>query len=384
MIDTTDALMNLCVRMESSSLVALDTEFISGESPTTILAVVQVGFNQQDVFLIDALAFDDLSILKPILECENIPKVMHDAGQDLALISQSSGATPRNIFDIKMGARLIGAGTYYSLSEIVHSFCGIHLSKEQQRSDWLARPLSDAQMTYAKEDIMYLPEIREMILSEAEKMGRLSWIEEEMGQFNHPHNYTPLSGADQILRSSATYFLKPRQRAVAAALADWRQQASELSWIAPKKLMKDGEILRLATREVVKPASVGRICRSLPRRYEVEVAKLISKTRKTPDQECPASHARQPLIGTESVQLRLLQTVVYGCAYELGIQSELIASKSVLNDFILQCDKSDSVLLNGWRRDVIGEDLLNVLEGVTSVKLNNGRLKLGPTGDHKL
>jgi len=378
MIDTMQELMDLSMRMESSPLVALDTEFISGEFPKTVLSVVQVGFSQHDVFLIDVLAFDDLSILKPVLESENIIKIMHDAGQDLSLISHCSGATPKNIFDIKLAARLLGEGKNYSLSEIVHSFCGIHLSKEQQRSDWLRRPLSDAQISYAMQDVVYLPEIRELILSQAKEMGRLRWIKEDMLQFNNPHFYTPPPDAVRILNSAAAHFLKPRQRAVVIALSDWRRQESQVSWIFPKKLMKDGEILRLAAREVVKPAAVGRICRSLPGRYEAEVGKVISKALKIPEKECPAASTQRPLKDFESVQLRLLQAVVDGYAHELGIQSDLIAPKSVLTDIVLRSKKSNGLLLKGWRREIIGKKLLSVLEGTTSVKLKDGSLQLQP------
>ncbi|MCY4232851.1 MAG: hypothetical protein OXE59_03785 [Bacteroidetes bacterium] len=376
MINTICELKDLCKRIESSPSVAIDTEFISGEAPKTILSVVQVGFNHQDVFLIDALAFEDLNILRPVLESEDIIKIMHDGGQDLELISQSSGAIPQNIFDIKLGARLLGAGTNYSLSEIVHTFCGIGLSKEQQRSDWLLRPLSDAQISYAEQDVKYLPEIQTMIRSQAEKMGRLHWIDEDMLKFNDPNHYTPLSPSERILRSSMAHFFEPSQRAVLVALTEWRSQVSEILCITPKQLIKDGEILRLATRRITKPASVGRVCRSLPRRYQAEVAKLIRKALKTPKHHCPSSFAQSPLKGIEIIKRRLLQTVVDGCALDHGIQPDLIASKSVLNDLVLNPDMSDSILLHGWRRELIGNDLLRVLEGSASVELNQGSIKL--------
>ena len=189
-----------------------------------------MGLSAKEAYLIDVLAFDDLTPLRPILENQAIVKILHDASQDLGLIAKATKATPKNIFDVKLAARLLGMGTNYSLSELVQNLCGVHLSKGQQRSNWLRRPLKPAQIKYAERDVLYLHQIREVLLSEANQVQRTTWLEQEMCNFNDPELYLPPSPAERLLRSPATRKLSPQQCAVVAAIADWRTDAALINW----------------------------------------------------------------------------------------------------------------------------------------------------------
>ncbi|MCY3487491.1 MAG: hypothetical protein OXH34_03540 [Bacteroidetes bacterium] len=376
MINTPEALSDLCSRMKASSSVALDTEFISGKRPETILSIVQVGLGAKEAYLIDVLAFDDLTPLRPILENQAIVKILHDASQDLGLIAKATKATPKNIFDVKLAARLLGMGTNYSLSELVQNLCGVHLSKGQQRSNWLRRPLKPAQIKYAERDVLYLHQIREVLLSEANRVQRTTWLEQEMCSFNDPELYLPPSPAERLLRSPATRKFAPQQCAVVAAIADWRTDAALTTGTLPKNLLRDKEILRLAKQRCTKPGHVRGTCPSLPRRYELEVANLIKEALDTPISACPTSLASRPLTGTEVAQLHLLLAIVAIRGSEYGIEPELIGTNAILTDFILNSRKPSNPLRQGWRQEVAGRDLMEILQGRLSVTLSDGVLKV--------
>ncbi|MCY4000312.1 MAG: hypothetical protein OXF84_05840 [Bacteroidetes bacterium] len=372
MITSIQELQDLCARMESSSEIALDTEFISGRYPDPVLCVVQVGFDNSDTFLIDALAFDDLSALSQVLESHDIVKIMHDAGQDLCLIANRSGAVPQNIFDVKRAARLLGAGMYYSLQEIVNTFLGIRLSKKHQWSDWLQRPLSKAQIRYAKLDVQYLHQIRDGLLSRAHKMGRQSWIQSEMLLYNDPVFYTPLTSAEKVLRLSAAYGLRPAQRAAVASVVNWRTHVSETRSIHPKKLLKDVDILRVAHRECVDIESVRKACPGLPRQYHPTIAQRVEKALKTPDHQCPPSLAKRPLTSLDHAKVHLMQSLVALRAHEHAIEPDLIGSSSKMRDFVLDPEHPPKVFLDGWRREIIGVDLMDMIQGRCSIEIQDG------------
>lgn len=376
MIHTPEALSVLCSRMKASSSVALDTEFISGKRPETILSILQVGFSTEETHLIDVLAFNDLTPLKPILENQAIVKILHDASQDLGLIANATGATPKNIFDVKLAARLLGMGTNYSLSELVQNLCGVHLSKGQQRSNWLRRPLKPAQIKYAEKDVLYLHQIREVLLSEANRMQRTTWLEEEMGLFNDPGSYLPVSPAERLLRLPAIRKFTPQQCAVVAVIARWRTDTALTTGTLSKHLLRDKEILRLAKHQCTKPGPVRGACPSLPRRYDLEVANLIKKALNTPASACPIPLASRPLTGTEVAQLHLLLAVVAIRGSEYGIEPELIGTNAILTDFILNPGKPSNPLKQGWRQEVAGQDLMEILQGKLSVMLHDGVLKV--------
>ncbi len=378
MINTPEALSGLCSRMKASSSVALDTEFISGKRPETILSVVQVGLSAKEAYLIDVLAFDDLIPLKPILEDQAIVKILHDASQDLGLIADATKATPKNIFDVKLAARLLGMGTNYSLSELVQNLCGAHLSKGQQRSNWLRRPLKPAQIKYAEKDVLYLHQIREVLLSEANRVQRTTWLEEEMCTFNDPELYLPPSPTERLLRSPAIRKFTPQQCAVVAAIADWRTDTAQTTGTLPKRLLQNKEIMQLAGQECTKPGRVRGVCPSLPRRYELEVANLVKQALNTPTRACPTPLASRPLTGTETAQLHLLLAVVAIRGFEYGIEPELIGTNAILTDFILNPGKPSNPLNQGWRQEIAGQDLTQILQGRSSVTLHNGVLKVHP------
>ena len=374
MIDTAEALKDLCGQMEASSCIAFDTEFIRGKSPQTILAVVQVGFSIEKTYLIDVLAFDDLRILKPILERSDIVKILHDAPQDLELLSAASGATPRNIFDVQLAARLLGVGTTYSLSELALQLVDVHLSKNQQRSNWLRRPLSGSQITYAKRDVAYLPQIRKLLLSESDRLGRGPWLEEEMSSFDDPSSFLPASPTERLLRSPATYSFTPWQCALVAEVAKWRSKTSLATDVLEKRLIKDTEILRLAKKKCTKPGAVRRVCPSLPPPYIPKITKLIAKARNQPSDSCPKSLAQRPLSKTELSQLLILQAVVAGTAAEYEIEPRLLGNNTILTDFLLDPEGPSNPLRRGWRWDVVGQSLFEILQGRASIRLDHDGL----------
>lgn len=376
MIDTPQKLSDLCSQVDGFSSIALDTEFISGQHPDTILSVVQMALRANEACLIDVLAFDDLGLLKPVLENPSTVKILHDAGQDLGLIAHATGARPRNIFDVKLAARLLGAGKNYSLSELVQNLCSVRLSKSQQRSNWLRRPLSPAQIKYAERDVFYLHQIRRSLIERAEKMQRTSWLEEEMKIFDDPSNYQTPSPAERLLRSPTTLQFSPQQRAIISVIVDWRTDTAQAIGILPKNLLRDKEIMQLAKRRCKKLVCVRGACASLPRRYELELIDLIAQALDTPASRCPASLASRQLTCTESAQLHLLQAVVAIRAHEYQIGPEIIATNTRLSDFIRKPEKSSNPLQSGWRWDVAGRDLMEILRGRAFVKLNDGLLSL--------
>ncbi len=378
MINTAEALSDLCSRMKASSSVALDTEFISGKYSETILSLVQVGFSSKEVHLIDVLALNHLTPLRPILENPGIVKILHDANQDLRLIANTTKATPKNIFDVKLAARLLGMGTNYSLSELAQNLCGILLSKGQQRSNWLRRPLKLAQIKYAERDVLYLHQIRDVLLSEAHRMQRIPWLEQEMYRFNDPEFYLPPSSTERLLRSPVTRKFSPQQCAVVSAIANWRTAIALEMDILPKNLLHDKEILRLAKRKYTKPGQVRVHCSSLPRRYELQMANLIKEALHTPTHACPTSLALRPLRSNEIAQLHLLLAVIASRGSEYGIEPELIGTNASLTDFIVNPERSSNLLLQGWRREIAGRDLIEILQGRLSVTLRDGVLKVDP------
>ena len=379
MLDTPRALSQLCSKMEKDSCIALDTEYVAIKQPEFTLAVVQVGLSTGEIYLIDALAFDNLIGLRSVLERQDIVKILHDAAPDLVLLSRASGATPKNIFDTRIATRLLGVSSGNSLSALVAHICGINISKKQQQSNWRRRPLSAAQIRYAEGDVLYLHRIRKALLSRAHNSGRIAWLEEEMTRFDDPSHYQEPSPTERVLRSPNTYGFKPQQRAVVAAVINWRFDTALRTRTPLKKLLDDKEIIRLAKGRNKTPGAVRNVCSSLPHRYLPHVANVVAKALDTPTPACPEVVVTHPFPNEKQPQFRLLQAVVGRRALEYKIDAELIATSTTLQRLIQDPDKRDIPLLSGWRWEVAGKDLLRILQGESSVDITDGVLRVRPT-----
>lgn len=378
MIDTPRALSQLCSQMEKDFCIALDTEYIAIKQPEFTLAIVQVGLSTGEVHLIDALAFDDLHELSSVLERRDIAKILHDAAPDLVLLSRASGATPQNIFDTRVAARLLGVSSGNSLSALVAHICGVHISKKQQQSNWRRRPLSAAQKRYAERDVLYLHRIRKALLSRAHERGRVAWLEEEMSRFDDPSHYLGPSHTERILRSPKTYGFKPQQRAVVAAVANWRFRTALKTRTPLKKLLDDKEIIGLAKGRSKTPGAVRNACSSLPHRYIPQVANVVAKALDTPTSACPKAVIPSPFPNKKQPHLRLLQAVVSRRALEYKIDAELIATSKTLQRLIQNPDKRDIPLLSGWRWEIVGKELRQILQGESSVEITDGVVRVRP------
>ena len=157
-VDTPEELQNAAKALSNASVIALDTEFESNRSGTT-LSLVQLTDGSQS-FVIDALALRDLSAFGPLLDSSDICWVVHAGRQDIELLVQSTrGIRPTRLFDTQVGWSMCGPEYQVSLAYLVARVCDTRLPKSHQNDYWLKRPLTEEQIQYAADDVKYLHEI---------------------------------------------------------------------------------------------------------------------------------------------------------------------------------------------------------------------------------
>jgi ribonuclease D len=145
--------------------VAIDTETMGLSLTRDRLCVVQLspGDGSADVVQIAAQPADAPN-LKRLLADARILKIFHFARFDLGMLQKTFGVMPQPVYCTKIASRL--ARTYtdkHGLKDLVREVLGHELSKQQQSSDWGAAELSDAQLSYAASDVLYLHALREKL-----------------------------------------------------------------------------------------------------------------------------------------------------------------------------------------------------------------------------
>jgi ribonuclease D len=191
LISDTATLAALCTRLREERFVTVDTEFMRERTYWPELCVVQLG-GTQDVAVIDALAPGlDLAPLGELLADEAVVKVFHACRQDVEIFVLRFGDTPRPLFDTQVAAMVAGFGDQVGYDTLVQSLAGSFIDKAHRFSDWAARPLSAAQVTYAAGDVTWLRVIYEKLQSRLEREGRLHWVAAEMASLVDPALYRP-------------------------------------------------------------------------------------------------------------------------------------------------------------------------------------------------
>ncbi len=175
LVEDTDALKDLCSALEGEEYYAIDTEFHLERTYYPQLALIQVAWSDQ-VALVDPLAVDP----EPLGHIFSGPgvAVVHAAEQDLDVLEAACGVVPTTVFDTQIAAGFLGHSSP-SLSRLVDQQLGISLPKTDRLSDWIARPITDRQITYAAGDVAYLLALRSTMATQLAELGRLEWAQEE-------------------------------------------------------------------------------------------------------------------------------------------------------------------------------------------------------------
>ena len=151
-IDQQSQLDALITAVGSSSTIGLDTEFVRISTFHPKPGLIQIAVDH-DAFLIDPLADPDLKALGHALTGTTV-SILHAAQEDYEVLFRLTGSIPSPVFDTQVAYALLNDKISLSLSGLVAELLGKELSKEQTRSDWTRRPLSEAQYRYAKEDVL--------------------------------------------------------------------------------------------------------------------------------------------------------------------------------------------------------------------------------------
>ena len=147
------------------------------------LALIQV-FDGQTAYLIDPLELPDmaqgLAPLFAVLRQPEVAKVFHSCKSDILLLDELFGVNCRNIVDTSVQFTLLTAeDNNISLGRLIQQELGLTVDKGEQKSNWLKRPLTEAQKEYAANDVIYLFQLTDLLAQRLQEQGRANWAAQE-------------------------------------------------------------------------------------------------------------------------------------------------------------------------------------------------------------
>lgn len=363
-IENNTDLANYCWQASKQSKIAIDTEFMRIRTRFPQFALLQI-YDGETVALVDPLKISDWEPVKSLLTHPDVTKYLHSGSEDLEVFHHHLNVLPKPFIDTQVLAAFAGEGLSCGLAKLLESHLNITLDKSETRTDWLARPLSDAQLKYAALDVFYLLDLADLLWSKI--------TDNKLKEFAIAECELLLSKQNKVIDLDTLYStmphveeLKPIQLAVLQELAAWRWQEAAKRDLALNFVVHELNLFAIA-KAMPKTLNELQALKIHPNELRQHGEKLIEIV--------TSALARDPTSYPKPVKLlhhypeykqhlTLLKEQISVLAEQYHIPEQLIASKKQLNQ-LLKCRYeggsaelfSECAILTGWRREVCSESL---------------------------
>ncbi len=356
-IDTDADLREAVDRWASFSSIGVDTEFQRTDTYFPQPGLYQVAAGDQ-VYLIDPLAITQWQPFVDALLDESLTKIMHACSEDLELLHHHLGVVPVAVFDTQLANAFSSTDYSASYARLVGGLLGVELEKHSTRSDWLRRPLSERQMEYAWEDVIYLQAIYERLASALDDLGRSQWFADAMvdrGSFvrTPPDQY--------YLGVKKAWRLDTQALGRLRGLCAWRERQAIAEDVPRKRVVWDEHLLSFAQSDALTEREVAQLLpRGVARRYASDIVREHSALLT----ESPAAEpVARPLTQSQTQVSKRLREIAGACAASLEVAQELIGRKrdtdQCVRHFLHTGELSDTY--RGWRHGLVGGEFRAVL-----------------------
>jgi ribonuclease D len=376
--DSAALLELIAQRASAAGRIALDTEFMGEGRYRTLLCLIQLavadGEGGEQIEIIDP--FEDRLHGEPLaaaLADPGIEVVVHAGRQDIALLRRTLQGEVRNVFDTQVAAGFLGLPAQCSYDTLLAELLDVRLAKSASFTRWDARPLSPEQLSYAREDVVHLTALAAELERRLQRAGRLQWAREEcefLEQVSDERDIEVIFARLPRIRG-----MSAASQGVARELVAWRERTAAERDRPVQSVLGDTPLLEIAKR---KPSSLRKLeeirgvgQNSLRKRGEDLLAAVQRGLECT--QQPPLSGGRpvhpQP---ADAPLIALSEALVRARAREADLAYELLASRADLQAIVVgerTGQRAEVRTLHGWRRELVGEELLALLDGRLSLSV---------------
>jgi ribonuclease D len=385
--------MNIAELARAAGRIAFDTEFMGEGRYRTLLCLIQLaasdGEGDEQIEIIDPLAGGfPTEPLASVLADPQIELVVHAGRQDIALLRRALGCEVRNVFDTQVAAGFLGLGAQCSYDTLLAELLGVRLSKSASFTRWDARPLSPEQLEYARDDVVHLTALALELQRRLDEVGRLRWAREECEFLERVSDERDLNTIFERLPHVRS--MNAVSQNVARELVAWRERTAAERNRPVQSVLGDAALVEIAKR---KPSTLRKLeeirgvgQNSLRRRGE-ELLAIIQQGLQSSHQPLAAGQRTPPPRPDDAPLIALSEALVRARAREADVAYELLASRADLQAIVVTrrervatgdttSSEADVRTLRGWRRELVGEELLALLDGRVGLAVHDGRLQV--------
>lgn len=382
---TTDAeLADLCQRLAQAPVIGFDTEFVSEDTYWSHLCLVQIA-TPDFLAVIDPLKIENINPFWEVLADEGHETICHAGREELLFSLHAVGKRPARLFDIQIAAGLVGHEYPAGYGTLVYKLTGRRPPKGETRTDWRRRPLTPQQIEYALSDVQHLLACRDKLHQRLEKLGRLHWMQEEMAAWQD--EVEAYHTRKRWRRVSGISGLSRKNLAIVRELWHWREAEAQRRNRPPKRVLRDDLLVEMAKRATSDPKRILAI-RGLEhsglQRSVDELAACVERALQSPETEWPTT-GRREMPSQLNLLGQFLSAALTSICHSAQVAPSIVGTASDVRDLIayrqgfggVNGDEPPS-LARGWRAEVVGNLLEDLLEGRKSIRIHD------PTSDEPL
>ena len=373
-VSSSEQLNQLLERMRPSSWVGFDTEFISEGRYQSQLCLVQVAYDQ-GLAIIDPTTIKDLKPFWNLL-CDGRREVIVHAGRsELEFCFRAVQKLPEWYFDVQVAAGFLGTDYPLGFRALVEKYLGIEVQKGETRTDWLKRPLSSRQIEYALNDVRYLFDIAKILRGKLKEQNRFVWFQgESMMTTFRLQREMEIPKWRSTTKSST---LEPRQQAIVRELWFWRDRVAKKTNQISARVLRDDlivEIAKLGTSDISRIESIRGLARpDLARQYG-DMKKAIDRALSLDRSELPQPSEKQSYPQYVTM-VQFLYTAFNMVCKQYHFSTQLVGTQLDVRELVAYIYKTlpDGIvprLTRGWRSQLVGDLLENLLNGKIGMRLN--------------
>jgi len=377
LITETSKLIDACERFSRDSFLAIDTEFMRERTYYPQLCLIQIA-GKDEAVTVDALATEiNLNPILDLMANHKIIKVFHACRQDMEIFFNLNRRIPFPVFDTQIGAMVCGYGESVGYDKLVRQITGVQIDKSSRFTDWSHRPLSKQQLNYALSDVTHLRTVYESLLNQLEKNGRINWLNEEFQNVLNPKTYDiPL---DQIWKRLKIKNGRPKFLILVRELCAFREKEAQNRNIPRNRVIRDDVLLDIAARSPSSSVDLAKV-RSLSTQFAEgrlgkSILRVVAEASNIPESDAPQLEKLNKSKPQKPALIELLKVLLKHKSEDNNVAQKLIASTADL-EAIAENDNANVLALNGWRKDVFGDDALLLKSGKIALSAAGDRIKV--------
>jgi ribonuclease D len=377
-VATDSQFRELVERLAAQPFIAFDTEFVSEHTYRSQLCLLQVAAPGV-LAVVDTLAVQEIDPFWRLLAEPGRTTIVHAGREEMGFILHAIQARPATLFDVQVAAGLVDHDYPAGYASVVRKFLGEQASKAETRTDWRKRPLSDAQLAYAVDDVRHLERLWNTLGRSLESLGRSAWMAAEMATWQD--DVEESFSRKRWRRVAGLNGLSRRELAIARELWHWRDAVAEERNMPAKRVLRDDLLVELCKQKSADERRISAIRgmqRSDLRHIITGLVVAIERGLDCPEDDLPGGERHRAPPSQLAMLGQFLATAVAGVCRQMNLAPALVGTSGDMRDLLAwklgygDLDRTP-LLAAGWRAEVVGALVDDLLAGRASLRIGDIR-----------